>query len=76
MRLLSLQLTAQSGGAKSELICPVDNITQELANIAIYSHLTISQQVRSGQVWGHTPEQRVAASNLRRYSFGLRLAIA
>ena len=31
--------------------------------------------VRSGQVWGHTPEQRVAASTLRRYSFGLRLAI-
>ena len=28
------------------------------------------------QVWGHTPEQRVAASTLRRYSFGLRLAIA
>ena len=25
---------------------------------------------------GHTPEQRVAASALRRYSFGLRLAIA
>ena len=33
-------------------------------------------QVRSGQVWEHTPEQRVAASTLRRYSFGLRLAIA
>ena len=33
-------------------------------------------QVRSGQVWEHTPEQRVAASILRRYSFGLRLAIA
>ena len=30
----------------------------------------------SGQVWGHTPEQRVAASTLRRYSFFLRLAIA
>ena len=30
----------------------------------------------SGQVWGHTPEQRVAASTLRRYYFGLRLAIA
>ena len=24
------------------------------------------RQVRSGQVWGHTPEQRVAASTLRR----------
>ena len=34
------------------------------------------RQVRSGQVWGHTPEKRVAASTLRRYSFGLRLAIA
>ena len=33
-------------------------------------------QVRSGQVWGHTPEQRVAASTLRRYFSGLRLAIA
>ena len=33
-------------------------------------------QVRSGQVGGYTPEQRVAASTLRRYSFGLRLAIA
>ena len=32
--------------------------------------------VRSGQVWGHTPEQRVAASTLRRSSLGLRLAIA
>ena len=32
--------------------------------------------VRSGQVWGHTPEQRVAASTLGRYSLGLRLAIA
>ena len=32
--------------------------------------------VRSGQVWRHTPEQRVAASTLRRYPLGLRLAIA
>ena len=31
---------------------------------------------RSGQVWGHTPEQRVAASTLRRYCFEIRLAIA
>ena len=30
----------------------------------------------SGQVWGHTPEQRVAASTLRRYSFGLAQADA
>ena len=30
----------------------------------------------SGQVWRYTPGQRVAASTLRRYSFGLRLAIA
>ena len=29
-----------------------------------------------GQVWGHTPQQRFAMSSLRRYSFGLRLAIA
>ena len=28
------------------------------------------------QVWRHTPEQRVAVSTLRRYSFGLRLTIA
>ena len=27
---------------------------------------------RLGQVWEHTPEQRVIASPLRRYSFGLR----
>ena len=32
------------------------------------------QCIRSGG--GHTAEQRVAASTLRRYSFGLRLAIA
>ena len=32
-------------------------------------------KVRSGQIWGHTPEQRVAASTLRRYSIDLRLAI-
>ena len=31
---------------------------------------------RSSQVWGYTPKQRVAAFTLRRYSFGLRLAIA
>ena len=30
----------------------------------------------SGQVWGHTPEQRVATSTLRRYFIGLRLTIA
>ena len=33
-------------------------------------------QVRSGQVLGYTPEQRVAAFTLRRYSFSHRLAIA
>ena len=33
-------------------------------------------QVRSGQIWGHSPEQRVAASALRRYCFGFRLTIA
>ena len=31
---------------------------------------------KSGQVWVHTPEQRVAASTLRQYPFGVRLAIA
>ena len=31
---------------------------------------------KSGQVWRRTPEQRVAASTLRRYTLGLRLAIA
>ena len=36
----------------------------------------VAYKVRSGQVWGHTPEQRVAASTLQRYSLGLRLAIA
>ena len=32
--------------------------------------------IRSGRLWGHTTEQPVAASILRRYSFSLRLAIA
>ena len=31
--------------------------------------------VRSGQASGHTPEHHIAASTLRRHSFGLRLAI-
>ena len=31
--------------------------------------------ITSSQVWGHTTEQRFAASTLRRYSFRLRLAI-
>ena len=30
----------------------------------------------SGQVWGHTPEQRVAPPPLLWYSFSLRVAIA
>ena len=34
------------------------------------------RKVSSGQVWGHTPEQSVAASTSRQYSFGHRLAIA
>ena len=33
-------------------------------------------EIRSGKVWEHTPEERVAASTLPRYFFGLRLAIA
>ena len=33
----------------------------------------LTGQVRSGQVWEHAPEQRVAASTFRRYSRGLRL---
>ena len=41
-----------------------------------YKNCMFCLMYRSGQVWGHTPEQRVAASTLRRYSFGLRLAIA
>ena len=32
-------------------------------------------EVRSGQVWGHTSEQRVVAFTLRQYFFGVRLAI-
>ena len=39
-------------------------------------YASFKQQIRSGQVWGHTPKQSVAASTLRRYSFGLRPAIA
>ena len=30
----------------------------------------------TGHVWEHTPEQRIAASTLRRHFLGLRLAIA
>ena len=33
-------------------------------------------RVQPVQLWGNTAEQRVAASTLRRYSSGLRLAIA
>ena len=36
----------------------------------------LTWSVRADQVWGHTPEQRVAAPTLRLYSYGLRLAIA
>ena len=31
---------------------------------------------RTSHIWGHTPEQRVAASTMRRYFFGFRLTIA
>ena len=48
--------------------------------VLAYQNVTVLVKVNvacgSGQVWGHAPEQRVAASTLRRYSFGLRLAIA
>ena len=50
--------------------------TQSRHFLAFYVVIDIYQSVRWGQVWGHTPEQRVAASTLRRYSLGLRLAIA
>ena len=39
-------------------------------------HESLFLDIRSGQAWRHTPEQRVAAYTLRRYSFGFRLAIA
>ena len=42
----------------------------------MYSVKCAETQCQIGQVWGHTPEQRVAASTLGRYSFGLRLTIA
>ena len=42
----------------------------------IHTYTHIIHNARSGQVWGHTPQQRVAASTLRRYDFGLRLATA
>ena len=32
-----------------------------------------TQYIRSGQVWEHGPEHRIAASTFRRYSRGLRL---
>ena len=41
-----------------------------------WQNLSILGFIRPGQVWGHTPKQRVPASFLRRYSFGFRLAIA
>ena len=41
-----------------------------------YNTVNFEYIVRCGQVRGHTPEQRVAASTSRRYSFGLPLAIA
>ena len=44
--------------------------------ISFIYYVYYSQLGWPGQVWGHTSEQRVAASTLRRYSFGLRLAIA
>ena len=34
------------------------------------------RELGQGQVWWHTPEQRVAAFTFRRYTFGLRLAVA
>ena len=39
-------------------------------------HSENKEQIKTGQVWGHTLEQRVAVSTLRRYFFGLRLPIA
>ena len=43
-----------------------------LLRISVWEFYWLTDQsLRSGQVWGHTPEQRVAASTLRRYSFVL-----
>ena len=51
---------------KRHLIVP---IFAEVAGGKILRKSELSQ-VRSGQVWWHTPKQRIAASTLRRYSFG------
>ena len=40
--------------------------------INVINYVDDESTITSGKVWGHTPEQRVAASTLWRYSFGLR----
>ena len=59
------------------------NSLEDFANVAFYEvpamenwrrQMKVRVLNRSGQLLGHTSEQRVAASTLRRYS-GLRLAI-
>ena len=44
--------------------------------IFVYPTTLVMVEVRSGKLLGHMPEQRVAASTLRRYVFGLSLSIA
>ena len=79
---------APDGETNSELHpADVTNATSTTTSqVAHHSSVPSNKMVRTrssirdvfvkGQVWGHTPEQRVAASPLRRYSLGLRLAIA
>ena len=57
-------------------MCDHNRKTMAEIKVKFPSSSDLAISVFPGQVWGHTPEQRVAASTLRRYSFGLRLAIA
>ena len=51
------------------------NMYTRVARYVVFGEDWVSIMDRSGQVWEHVPEQRVAASTFRRYSRGLRLAI-
>ena len=56
--------------------CPAIKVADDIFIHIRLSYHFLPGQVRSGQVWEQTPEQRVAASTFRRYALGLRLAIA
>ena len=70
----------ESGGFRpypTALYIPTTFGDESLAQLwQFVDQICSSDALRSGQVWWHSLEQRVAASFLRRYSLGLRLAIA